>query len=156
MVARLLVLLMLPSMLLGCTATPDVRVDSLDKVSDGPSAGEYVLKLDIRNPTDLPMVLDRWTYEVSTNLGTWNNVWIASRTLPARSMTFDSIPVVIRHGGDVDPLTRWSVKANLRYLLPGQMAQTLFDLGIIQPNVDFSASGDATPIGVEAPAVNSR
>ena len=86
----------------------------------------------------------------------WNNVWIASRTLPARSITFDSIPVVIRHGGDVDPLTRWSVKANLRYLLPGQMAQTLFDLGIIRPNVDFSAAGDATPIGVEAPAVNSR
>ena len=156
MVARLLVLLMLPSILLGCTATPDVRVDSLDKVSDGPNAGEYVLHLDIRNPTDLPMVLDRWTYEVSTNLGTWKNVWIASRTLPARSITFDSIPVVIRHGGDVAPLTRWSVKANLRYLLPGQMAQTLFDLGIIRPNVDFSASGDETPIGVEAPAVNSR
>lgn len=130
MAARLLVLMMIPSILLGCTATPDVRVDSLDKVSEGPSAGEYVLRLDMRNPTDLPMVLDRWTYEVSTNLGTWNNVWIASRTLPARSITFDSLPVVIRHGGDIDPLTRWSVKGKLTYLLPGQMAQTLLIWGL--------------------------
>lgn len=147
---------MLPCFLIGCTASPEVRVTSLDKVSEQPSAGEYTLRIEIRNPTDFPLNLDSWKYEVSTNLKTWSNVWIASRTLPARSITFDSLPVVIRHEGNVGPITQWKAKGNLKYLLPGQLAKTLFDLGIRRPNVDFSGSGDETLIGVEAPAVNSR
>lgn len=156
MVVRLLAVLLFPLLVLGCTATPDIRVGALDKVAAGPVADEYALHLDLRNPSDSPMVLDRWNYEVTTNAGTWSNEWIACRTLPARSITFESLPVVIRHDGAPAAVTHWRVTGNLRYLLPGQLAETLFDLGVSRPDVDFSASGDATPIGVEAPAVNRR
>ncbi len=157
MVVRLLALLLFPALLIGCTSNPEIRVSGMDKVSAGPTADEYVLHLDLRNPNDNPIVLDRWIYQVTTNAGTWNNEWIASRTLPARSITFDSLPVVIRHEGTATAaITSWRVNGNLRYLLPGQMAETLFDLGVSRPDVDFSASGDATQIGVQAPAVNRR
>jgi len=152
-------LLLFTALVGGCTAAPDVRVASMDMVSQGPTADEFVLQVDLKNPNDTPLVLDLWNYEVTTDAGSWKSSWVASRTLPARSIVTERLPVVIRHGGAANstaPTTTWRVSGNLRYLLPGQLAKTLFDLGISRPDVAFSASGESTPIGIEAPAVDSH
>ncbi len=159
MVLRLLALPIVFALLSGCHTNPQIRVTALDHVSTGPNADEYVLRIDLRNTTDSPMVLDRWEYRIATNAGSWSTEWIASRTLPARSITFDTLPVVIRHAphdGDSQSVVTWRVDGNLHYLLPGQLAETLFDLGLSRPDVGFSASGETTPIGLEAPAVNRQ
>lgn len=156
MVLRLLVILALPVITLGCTTNPGVRVTGIDKVSSGATADEYALRVELRNPSDESLVLDRWEYAVTTNAGAWQGEWIASRTLPARSITVDTLPVVLGHAAEPIEVTNWRVTGNLRFLRKGQLAETLFDLGVSRPDVDFSASGVQTSIGAEAPAVNSR
>lgn len=142
----------------GCVTNPEIQVRALEKVSTGPSADEYALHVELRNPTDTPMVLDRWQYEVVTNVGSWSSQWIASQTLAPRSMTAQVLPVVVRHADapvELTAVSAWRVTGNLRFLLPGQLAETLFDLGVSRPDVDFSGSGVSTSVGAEAPAVNS-
>ncbi|MSR44382.1 MAG: hypothetical protein EXS15_03360 [Phycisphaerales bacterium] len=156
MTLRLLALLVASAIVGGCTINPDIRVSALERVSTEQTADIYALRVELRNPADEPMVLDRWTYSVNTNAGSWNSEWIASRTLPPRSITFESLPVVLRHDSTSVEVTDWRASGNLRFLRPGQLAETLFDLGVSRPDVDFSASGTRTSIGIEAPAVNSR
>ncbi len=144
--------------LVGCVTDPEIQVRTLEKVSAGPAADEYALHVDLRNPTDAPMVLDRWQYTVSTNVGRWESEWVASQTLPPRSLTEQVLPVVMRHAegpSEVTTVTTWHVTGNLRFLLPGQLAETLFDLGVSRPDADFSGAGLSTSLGAEAPAVNS-
>ncbi len=140
----------------GCRVDPEIRVTGLDLVGRGESADEYSLQLEVFNPTENPLVLDIWQYEVTTDVGSWSNRWVASRTLPARVVTKDSLPVVIHHGAAPSSASAWQVHGTLRYLLPGQLAETLFDLGVSRPSVDFAASGNSTPVGPEATAVEAR
>ncbi len=153
----------------GCTASPEVRVLALDRVGTGESADEFAMRLELRNPNTIPLVLDRWNYSVSTPMGAWSTEWVATRTLPARSITVERLPVVIPHAPaanaaagtpaasatDAVPLS-WTVSGSLRYLLPGQLAETLFDLGVSRPDVGFSASGTSAAPGPEAPAVDRQ
>ncbi len=140
----------------GCQSDPEIRVTGLDLVAHGESADEYSIQLELYNPSEMPLVLDLWEYNVKTDGGSWTNEWVASRTLPARSITQDSLPVVLRHGSTPITVTTWQVDGSLRYLLPGQLAETLFDLGVSRPSVGFAASGHATPVGPEATAVEAR
>ncbi len=144
--------------LAGCVTDPGIQVRTLEKVSAGTLADEYALHIDLRNSTDAPMVLDRWQYTITTNVGRWESEWVASQTLPPRSLTEQVLPVVMRHDeGPIDgtTVTTWHVTGNLRFLLPGQLAETLFDLGVSRPDADFSGAGQSTSLGAEAPAVNS-
>ncbi len=143
------------AMLGGCVTNPEIRVRTLEQVSTGPTADEYALHIELRNPTDSPMVLDRWQYSMSTNRGSWQTEWIASQTLPARSVTEQVLPVVLVHAPDSTEITSWRVTGNLRFLRPGQLAETLFDLGVSRPDADFSGAGGSVSVGAEAPAVNS-
>ncbi len=155
MLLRSILVLTTAAALGGCVTNPDIHVRTLERVSAGPSADEYALHVELRNPTDAPMVLDRWEYSVVTNIGSWQAQWIASQTLPARSMTEQVLPVVLRHADGAGEVTSWRVNGNLRFLLPGQLAETLFDLGVSRPDADFSGSGASVSVGAEAPAVNS-
>lgn len=141
---------------LGCQADPDIEVRSLDLVATGPTADEYALRIALRNTSEKPLVLDLWQYDISTAQGSWSSQWVASRTLPARTAIEQSLPVVLRHDGQSKSIESWQVHGTLRYLLPGQLAETLFDLGVSRPNVDFSGSGSSTSIAPAAPAVESR
>lgn len=161
-------LVVLP-MVTGCTASPEVRILALDRVSTGSTADEFAMRIELRNPNTIPLVLDRWNYSVSTPTGSWSTEWIATRTLPARSITLERLPVVIPHAAattppadatpasvtDAMPLS-WSASGSLSYLLPGQLAETLFDLGVSRPDVGFSGSGTSSTPGTEAPAVDRQ
>ncbi|MFM7480632.1 MAG: hypothetical protein ACKO4V_05825 [Planctomycetota bacterium] len=155
--------------MVGCTASPEVRVLALERVSTGTNADEFAMRLELRNPNTSPLVLDRWSYSVSTPTGSWSTEWIATRTLPARSITIERLPVVIPHATatnqptdsttasaiDALPLS-WRASGSLTYLLPGQLAETLFDLGVSRPDVGFSGSGTSAAPGAEAPAVDRQ
>ena len=140
----------------GCQSDPEIRVTGLDLVAHGESADEYSIQLELFNPAEIPLVLDLWEYSVVTDGGSWSNEWVANRTLPAKSITQDSLPVVLRHGSGPSTVTNWQVSGSLRYLLPGQLAETLFDLGVSRPSVGFGASGHATAVGPEAKAVEAQ
>lgn len=140
----------------GCTTNPQVRVQALERVATGLHADEYALRIDIRNPTERPLVLDRWNYTVRTPTQSWSTEWIASRTLPPRSVTFETLPVVLQHADLSSTESTWRVDGTLQYLLPGQLAETLFDLGVSRPDVSFAASGETLSTGNAAPAVNQR
>lgn len=165
---RACVLLVL-SVVTGCTTSPEVRILALDRVSTGSAADEFAMRVELRNPNTIPLVLDRWTYSVSTPMGSWSTEWIATRTLPARSITLERLPVVIPHATATTPLAdatpasvtdamplSWRVNGSLSYLLPGQLAETLFDLGVSRPDVGFSGSGTSSTPGAEAPAVDRQ
>ncbi len=142
--------------LVGCQSDPEIRVEAVDLVARGEHADEYSIQLELFNPWPQPLVLDRWQYEFASDAGVWSTEWVASRTLPPRSYTMDSLPVVLRHEGSSAQISSWRVHGTLRYLLPGQLAETLFDLGVSRPSVDFAGSGVSTQAGPEAKAVESR
>jgi hypothetical protein len=144
------------SMLGGCQTDPEIRVESVDLVTRGEQADEYSIQLELFNPSYESLVLDSWQYEFACDAGDWSTEWIASRTLPPRSYSKDSLPVVVRHDGASPTLVSWRVSGTLRYLLPGRLAETLFDLGVSRPSVDFAGTGSATSVGPEAKAVEGR
>lgn len=124
----------------GCTGTPTLLVTGMDRVSSGPRSDEFAIRIRMDNPTSDSLVLDRWNYQVETDTGRYSGEWVASRTLPPGSVTDLTVPAVIAHNGAATP-TRFTVNGSIRYLLPGQLAETLFDIGLGRPEASFSGSG---------------
>jgi hypothetical protein len=138
--------------LAGCAGDPRITVTGVDRVVEGPSADEYAVRIRMENPTGDPLVLDRWNYSLETDAGRYSGEWVASRTLPPGTDTEVSIPAVIEHRGDRTP-SRWRVNGSVRYLLPGRLAETLFDIGLSRPEAMFSGEGQvAVREGATVPA----
>lgn len=134
----------------GCAGKPSITVTGMDRVASGPRSDEFAIRIRMDNPTADSLVLDRWNYQVETDTGRYSGEWVASRTVPPGSVTDLSVPAVIAHDGAATP-TRYSVNGSIRYLLPGQLAETLFDIGLSRPEASFSGSGAVT-MSATAPA----
>ncbi len=126
--------------LAGCAGDPRITVSGVDRVVKGPTADEYAVRIRLENPTGDPLVLDRWNYSLETDAGRYSGEWVASRTLPPGTDTEVAIPAVIEHRGESSP-SRWRVNGSVRYLLPGRLAETLFDMGLSRPEAMFSGEG---------------
>lgn len=126
--------------LAGCAGDPRITVSGVDRVVKGPTADEYAVRIRLENPTGDPLVLDRWNYSLETDAGRYSGEWVASRTLPPGTDTEVAIPAVIEHRGESVP-SRWRVNGSVRYLLPGRLAETLFDMGLSRPEALFSGEG---------------
>ena len=126
--------------LAGCAGDPRITVSGVDRVVKGPTADEYAVRIRLENPTGDPLVLDRWNYSLDTDAGRYSGEWVASRTLPPGADTEVAIPAVIEHRGESSP-SRWRVSGSVRYLLPGRLAETLFDMGLSRPEAMFSGEG---------------
>lgn len=126
--------------LAGCAGDPRITVSGVDRVVKGPTADEYAVRIRLENPTGDPLVLDRWNYSLETDSGRYSGEWVASRTLPPGTDTEVAIPAVIERRGEHAP-TRWRVNGSVRYLLPGRLAETLFDMGLSKPEAMFSGEG---------------
>lgn len=126
--------------LAGCAGDPRITVSGVDRVVKGPTADEYAVRIRLENPTGDPLVLDRWNYSLQTDAGRYSGEWVASRTLPPGTDTEVAIPAVVQHDGGAAP-TRWRVNGSVRYLLPGRLAETLFDMGLSRPEAMFSGEG---------------
>lgn len=128
------------ALLAGCAGDPRITVAGVDRVVKGQNADEYSVRLRLENPTAESLVLDRWNYSLDTDAGRYSGEWVASRTLPPGSDTEVSIPAVLpRDGAAV--ASRWQVTGSVRYLLPGRLAETLFDIGLSRPEAMFSGEG---------------
>jgi hypothetical protein len=127
-------------MLAGCAGDPKITVTGVDRVVKGSSADEYAVRIRLENPTEDPLVLDRWNYSLDTDAGRYSGEWVASRTLPPGTGTEVSIPAVLQRDGE-EVATRWRVNGSVRYLLPGRLAETLFDIGLSRPEALFSGEG---------------
>jgi hypothetical protein len=130
----------LVTLLAGCAGDPRITVSGVDRVVKGASADEYAVRIRLENPTGDPLVLDRWNYSLETDAGRYSGEWVASRTLPPGTDTELSIPAVVSHGGTAEA-SRWRVNGSVRYLLPGRLAETLFDIGLSRPEALFSGEG---------------
>lgn len=128
-----------PLAMSGCAGDPRITVTGVDRVVKGAEADEYALRIRLENPTGEPLVLDRWNYSLETDAGRYSGEWIASRTLPPGTDTEVAIPAVLQRDG-AEP-SRWRVSGSIRYLLPGRLAETLFDLGLSRPEALFSGEG---------------
>ncbi len=124
----------------GCAGDPRVTVTGVDRVVKGPTSDEYAVRVRLENPTGDPLVLDRWNYSLETDTGRYSGEWVASRTLPPGTDTEVAIPAVLQHDGTA-AATRWRVNGSVRYLLPGRLAETLFDMGLSRPEAMFSGEG---------------
>lgn len=127
-------------LLAGCAGDPRITVSGVDRVVKGPGADEYAVRIRLENPTGDSLVLDRWNYSLETDAGRYSGEWVASRTLPPGTDTEVSIPAVLQHDG-TSVASRWRVNGSVRYLLPGRLAETLFDLGLSRPEAMFSGEG---------------
>lgn len=141
--------------LAGCAGDPRITVSRVDRVVKGPTADEYALRIRLENPTGDPLVLDRWNYSLETDAGRYSGEWVASRTLPPGTDTEVSIPAVLQHDGTA-VASRWRVNGSVRYLLPGRLAETLFDIGLSRPEAMFSGEGqivaaEGSPVPTAAP-----
>jgi hypothetical protein len=128
------------ALLAGCAGDPKITVTGVDRVVKGPSADEYAVRIRLENPTEDPLVLDRWNYSLDTDAGRYSGEWVASRTLPPGTDTEVSIPAVLQRNGEA-VASRWRVNGSVRYLLPGRLAETLFDIGLSRPEALFSGEG---------------
>lgn len=128
------------AVLMGCAGDPRVTVSGVDRVVKGPTADEYAVRIRLENPTGDPLVLDRWNYSLETDAGRYSGEWVASRTLPPGTDTEVSVPAVLTHDGTA-VASRWRVNGSVRYLLPGRLAETLFDIGLSRPEAMFSGEG---------------
>ncbi|MBU3727730.1 MAG: hypothetical protein FGM37_00550 [Phycisphaerales bacterium] len=128
------------ALLAGCAGDPRITVSGVDRVVKGPTSDEYALRIRLENPTGDPLVLDRWNYSLETDAGRYSGEWVASRTLPPGTDTEVSIPAVLQHDGTA-VASRWRVNGSVRYLLPGRLAETLFDIGLSKPEALFSGEG---------------
>jgi hypothetical protein len=128
------------ALLAGCAGDPRITVTGVDRVVKGPSADEYAVRIRLENPTGDPLVLDRWNYSLETDTGRYSGEWVASRTLPPGTDTELAIPAVLSRDGTREA-SRWRVNGSVRYLLPGRLAETLFDIGLSRPEAMFSGEG---------------
>ena len=126
--------------LAGCAGDPRITITGVDRVVKGPTADEYAVRIRLENPTGDPLVLDRWNYSLDTDAGRYSGEWVASRTLPPGTDTEVAIPAVLQHDGP-KVASRWRVSGSIRYLLPGRLAETLFDIGLSRPEALFSGEG---------------
>lgn len=135
----------------GCAGDPRVTVTGVDRVVKGSAADEYAVRVRLENPTGDSLVLDRWNYSLDTDAGRYSGEWVASRTLPPGTDTEVSIPAVLPREGTA-VASRWRVNGSVRYLLPGRLAETLFDMGLSRPEAMFSGEGQiATKAGDTVP-----
>jgi hypothetical protein len=117
--------------------------------------------LVMENPNEQPLALHEFNYTLAVD-GTvaYRGRWAASATLPAFGTRLLSIPAVVRYdqvgraaaSGTSKP--RYDLAGHVLYLVPGEIAEILFDTGVRKPKASFAAQGvlDLTPAADRAEA----
>ncbi len=140
----------------GCAAYRDPTVSvagaTVTETADGLLGLNFSLVLE--NPNEQPLTLHEFNYTLAVD-GTvaYRGRWAASATLPASGTRRLSIPAVVRYdqfgpaaaSGTLKP--RYDLSGHVLYLVPGDIAEILFDTGVRKPKASFAAKGvlDLTP-----------
>ena len=147
----------LPTLMVSCTALtgcsfdtpPRVSVDSVTPLTMTEGSDSHIqldVNLDLHNPTEEPIQLERFQYTLKTGADTvWSGSWSALRTLPPKSTVTMSLPAVIPATPPIERgQTNWVISGDVSYKAPGRWAQILFDTGFRRPTHDFAAEGVIT------------
>ncbi|MEC8320356.1 MAG: hypothetical protein VX012_03030 [Planctomycetota bacterium] len=150
---RLLPLLLLVGLPVGCGSAPQVRPLAARPVvvagpEGSPDAVGFRIDLEVSNPGDEDIPLERFEYTFQVDgVGRFEGRWAAFRTLgPDASATITipasmPLPTDLERRVDLEDKFRWSIDGGVRYQAPGLLGQILFDAGVRRPNQPFSGSG---------------
>jgi len=140
----------------GCTAYRDPSVSVLGvtvtETADGLLGLDFSLVLE--NPNDQPLALREFNYTLAVDGAVaYRGRWAASATLPASGSRRLSIPAVVRYdlvgrtASSGGPKPRYDLAGHVLYIVPGEIAEILFDTGGRKPKASFTAQGvlDLTP-----------
>jgi hypothetical protein len=137
----------------GCTGTRDPSIDitgaRLGEATDEALTLQIALRLE--NPTAEALELLEFEYQVEVDGKTaYRGVRSAEMTLARQSAREIEIPAVVNlseiewaspTAGSLPQSAEFRVHGTLRYLLPGAIAQTLFDIGLQRPSAPVRGSG---------------
>lgn len=151
----------------GCkgTQSPSVTVVSAQLGQSTEYAATVNLWLHLENPNDEPLELLEFDYDVDVDgKQVYQGKRSAQMTLAQLSTRDVQIPAVIPFdkialpggGGAMLEGSEVRVKGTLRYVLPGALAQTLFDTGARRPRVSFRGKKliEAANVPTTAPATS--
>ncbi len=106
------------------------------------------IPLDLTNPNDESLELLRFTYEASIDgRDVYDGKRAAEATLASGASKRVILPVVVRFDragfspAEAPRDSAWSIRGNLHYVTPGQIAEILLDTGVRKPQTGFSGDG---------------
>lgn len=147
----------------GCTVYRDPSVSvvgaAVTETADGLLGIELSLLLE--NPNDQPLALHEFNYTLAVDGAVaYHGRWAASATLPASGTRQLTIPAVVRYdqvgwtASSAGSKLRYDLTGHLLYIVPGEIAEILFDTGVRKPEASFTAQGvlDLTPPDDQAEA----
>lgn len=128
----------------GCSTAraPIAQYQSSRVTASNHGAISLDVAFNLSNNNDDPLRLVKYKYLVSINGTTvYNGSAEAEQTLPQRSTSLASIPVVVRreHLTGQDQVV-WNLQGSLEYIEYGALAETLVDSKLIQPSTIIAAS----------------
>lgn len=145
--------LALPALLAACTTPPVIRVTGVDVVERGKDSSEVAVRLEVQNPSGLPIRIDTWQYGFDARgRRVYSGEWVAAITVPPESRVLTAIPAVVPNTDTPGPDAAWRVEGSIRYLEPSRFSQMLYDLGLNRPSAGFSGSGATMGSGGSIPS----
>lgn len=137
----------LASALAGCSGTTPPRATITDARmrERSPEAAVVEFVLEASNPNDIELPLRDITYTLSLEgREVFSGRREAMATIPRGGTQTVVLPAVIPAGeGGVEPgLHRYTLSGRVRYSLPSQLADLLFDTKISRPGVSFRDEGE--------------
>jgi hypothetical protein len=138
-------------MLTGCTfhQSPQVRVGEPSLSEQSAEALRLDVPVELSNPNQDPLDLLRFTYRFAVNGRTvFRGKRAGQATLTGRSERRLVLPAIIRFdavdwdAASMPASVEWSIHGSLLYLTPGEVAETLLDLGVRKPTAGFRGSGE--------------
>lgn len=140
----MLVLAALPLAACSSTSDPKVRligVELREKTSEGVV---LAITLEADNETDQALPLRDINYSVYLN---GERVFTGERSAEATIKRFGSqrviLPAAFVPKGALEERMACRVEGDLTYLVPGALAEALFDADVVRPSVSFDVEGEA-------------
>lgn len=153
--SSLLVTLLLAT---GCSAykAPKVRVGDATVVEIAEEALRLDILLELENPNIEPLDLRRVNYTlVVDGRAVYQGKRAAQATLSRAGKRTLTVPGVVRYDRvDWTPGTRpaevdWSIRGELVYITPGELAEILLDTKLREPTASFSGKGRVALVEIE-------
>ncbi len=133
----------------GCSGylMPKVAVGDAVLTDQTDEAVRLEIPVDLQNPNTEPLELLRFSYSVSVNGSqVYSGKRSAEATLAAGGGKHMILPAIVpleRMGwsGGLPADASWTLRGNLMYVTPGEIAEILLDTGVRKPKVGFSGAG---------------
>ncbi|HVZ94998.1 MAG TPA: LEA type 2 family protein [Phycisphaerales bacterium] len=141
----------------GCTSYAPPKFTVQNVTLETGSAEAMVLAFHVRgeNSNDIELKLRDVRYEFeSSGREKFEALRSAEATLPAKGANTFTVPVVLRGvpgGAEAPTEVSYKLAGSVEYLLPGSIAELLFDTGLRKPTTGFGESGrlDLSKVGGE-------